>query len=194
MLGERLYPLIQSMQPDQARKITGMLLEMDNAHLLRLLGSHKALKAKVEEAVAALRAHRAREQQRAASLTAKGRLNSPLPKQQRAASVTAKGQLNSPLPKQKAASRAQEPLTAGMLATLHPLEQKQVSGVFETGRSTALRQRHPRHRHQLDRHHSIPGLLDAAAASASLLLLLLLLLPPPILSLLPLISLPSSSA
>merc|ERR1719318_2388334 len=31
MLGERLFPLIQRMYPDLAGKITGMLLEIDNA-------------------------------------------------------------------------------------------------------------------------------------------------------------------
>merc|ERR1719438_71456 len=33
MLGERLFPLIQRMYPDLAGKITGMLLEIDNAEL-----------------------------------------------------------------------------------------------------------------------------------------------------------------
>merc|ERR1711962_781797 len=33
MLGERLFPLIQRMFPDLAGKITGMLLEIDNAEL-----------------------------------------------------------------------------------------------------------------------------------------------------------------
>ena len=30
MLGERLFPLIQATHPDQAGKITGMLLEINN--------------------------------------------------------------------------------------------------------------------------------------------------------------------
>ncbi|WP_411017575.1 hypothetical protein, partial [Salmonella sp. s51090] len=34
MLGERLFPLIQNTIPDLAGKITGMLLEIDNAELL----------------------------------------------------------------------------------------------------------------------------------------------------------------
>jgi polyadenylate-binding protein len=36
MLGEAIYPKIQALQPDLAGKITGMLLEMDNAELLGL--------------------------------------------------------------------------------------------------------------------------------------------------------------
>jgi len=61
MLGERLFPLIQSMYPDLAGKITGMLLEIDNSELLHMLESRESLKAKVEEAVAVLQAHQAKE-------------------------------------------------------------------------------------------------------------------------------------
>lgn len=57
MLGERLYPLIYSMHPEWAGKITGMLLEIDNAELLHMLDSRESLKAKVEEAVNVLQAH-----------------------------------------------------------------------------------------------------------------------------------------
>ncbi|CAH1248141.1 polyadenylate-binding protein 1-like isoform X1 [Branchiostoma lanceolatum] len=62
MLGERLFPLIQNSHPDLAGKITGMLLEIDNAELLHMLESRESLKAKVEEAVAVLQAHQAKEQ------------------------------------------------------------------------------------------------------------------------------------
>lgn len=62
MLGERLFPLIQGMYPDLAGKITGMLLEIDNSELLHMLESRESLAAKVEEAVAVLQAHQAKEQ------------------------------------------------------------------------------------------------------------------------------------
>ncbi|CAF1463916.1 unnamed protein product [Adineta steineri] len=61
MLGERLFPLIQGMQPDLAGKITGMLLEIDNTELLHMLESRESLKAKVEEAIAVLQAHQAKQ-------------------------------------------------------------------------------------------------------------------------------------
>ena len=61
MLGERLFPLIQATHPDQAGKITGMLLEIDNAELLHMLESREALHAKTQEAVSVLRAHSAKE-------------------------------------------------------------------------------------------------------------------------------------
>lgn len=61
MLGERLFPLIQRMYPDLAGKITGMLLEIDNSELLHMLEHHESLKAKVEEAVAVLQAHQAKQ-------------------------------------------------------------------------------------------------------------------------------------
>lgn len=61
MLGERLFPLIANMHQDLAGKITGMLLEIDNAELLHMLESHESLKAKVDEAVVVLQAHQAKE-------------------------------------------------------------------------------------------------------------------------------------
>ncbi|KAJ5231731.1 Polyadenylate-binding protein cytoplasmic and nuclear [Penicillium citrinum] len=51
MLGEALYPKIQNQQPELAGKITGMLLEMDNAELLGLLDDEESLRAKVDEAL-----------------------------------------------------------------------------------------------------------------------------------------------
>ncbi|WP_285164328.1 hypothetical protein, partial [Mycobacterium tuberculosis] len=53
-LGERIYPLVHSLQPELAAKITGMLLEMDNSELLLLLESPESLAAKVDEAVRVL--------------------------------------------------------------------------------------------------------------------------------------------
>jgi polyadenylate-binding protein len=61
MLGERLFPVIASMHPDMAGKITGMLLEIDNSELLHMLEHNASLKAKVDEAVAVLQAHHAKE-------------------------------------------------------------------------------------------------------------------------------------
>ncbi|NXM24302.1 EPAB protein, partial [Oxyruncus cristatus] len=61
MIGERLYPLIRSMHPLLAGKITGMLLEMDNSELLLLMESPDSLQAKIEEAVTVLQAHQATE-------------------------------------------------------------------------------------------------------------------------------------
>ncbi|KAI8844749.1 hypothetical protein BC829DRAFT_419795 [Chytridium lagenaria] len=57
MLGEALFPLIQTHAKDMAGKVTGMLLEMDNGELLHLLESPDALHAKIEEAVAVLQEH-----------------------------------------------------------------------------------------------------------------------------------------
>lgn len=45
--GERLFPLIQSMHPSLAGKITGMLLEIDNSELLHMLESPESLRSKV---------------------------------------------------------------------------------------------------------------------------------------------------
>jgi len=62
MLGERLFPLIREIYPELAGKITGMLLEIDNSDLLHMLEDRNSLKAKVEEAVAVLQAHQAKQQ------------------------------------------------------------------------------------------------------------------------------------
>lgn len=54
ILGETIYPKIHAAQPELAGKITGMLLEMDNAELLVLLEDDAALNAKVNEAITVL--------------------------------------------------------------------------------------------------------------------------------------------
>ena len=59
MIGERLFQLVQDHQPDLAGEITGMLLEIDNTELLRMLESREILAAKVNEAVQVLQAHQA---------------------------------------------------------------------------------------------------------------------------------------
>ncbi|KAF2812347.1 polyadenylate binding protein [Mytilinidion resinicola] len=51
ILGEALYPKIFEQQPELAGKITGMLLEMDNAELINLTSDDEALRAKVQEAM-----------------------------------------------------------------------------------------------------------------------------------------------
>lgn len=61
LIGERLFPLVQTHQPHLAGKITGMLLEIDNTELLHMLESQELLSAKVEEAVQVLQAHQAKE-------------------------------------------------------------------------------------------------------------------------------------
>lgn len=55
MLGERLFPLIARIckEPDVG-KITGMMLEMDNADILGMLESEDQLQTKVNEAAAVL--------------------------------------------------------------------------------------------------------------------------------------------
>lgn len=58
-LGERLYAQIVHIDQHQAAKITGMLLEMDNAEILSVLDDHNLLRGKVEEAQQVLRQHEA---------------------------------------------------------------------------------------------------------------------------------------
>ncbi|KAI0726624.1 polyadenylate binding protein [Fomitopsis betulina] len=54
VLGEHIYINIVASQPELAGKITGMLLEMDNAELLHLLENADAMNLKVQEALAVL--------------------------------------------------------------------------------------------------------------------------------------------
>merc|ERR1712100_520202 len=56
ILGEALYPLVDAIDSANAAKVTGMLLEMDQAEVLHLIESADALKAKVQEALAVLAA------------------------------------------------------------------------------------------------------------------------------------------
>lgn len=53
-LGEKLYPLVQALEPEQAGKITGMLLDITTGEIFNLLGDEQALVAKVSEAIAVL--------------------------------------------------------------------------------------------------------------------------------------------
>ena len=53
--------MIQSIHPDEAVKITDMMLDIDNAELLHMLESREALAAKAHEVVSVLRAHSAKE-------------------------------------------------------------------------------------------------------------------------------------
>uniref|UniRef100_A0A8R1E002 Polyadenylate-binding protein n=1 Tax=Caenorhabditis japonica TaxID=281687 RepID=A0A8R1E002_CAEJA len=56
LLGERIYALIEKMFPNhkEAGKITGMMLEIDNAELIMLLQDNDLFRGKVEEAQAVL--------------------------------------------------------------------------------------------------------------------------------------------
>ncbi|KAJ9051779.1 Protein phosphatase PP2A regulatory subunit B [Entomophthora muscae] len=56
MLGEQLFPLIHAINEENAGKITGMLLEMDNDELLHLIENADALDQKVAEALSVLAA------------------------------------------------------------------------------------------------------------------------------------------
>ncbi|KAB1214740.1 Polyadenylate-binding protein 4 [Morella rubra] len=55
LLGENLYPLVDQLERENAAKVTGMLLEMDQTEVLHLLESPEALKVKVAEALEVLR-------------------------------------------------------------------------------------------------------------------------------------------
>lgn len=57
LFGERLFPLVAEKQPELAPKITGMLLEMEDAEILELLGNPEALDLKIKEALTVLDEH-----------------------------------------------------------------------------------------------------------------------------------------
>ena len=57
VLGEKLYIKIQEVNPHQAPKITGMLLEMDIPEILNVLEDRNMLVVKVQEAVNVLQRH-----------------------------------------------------------------------------------------------------------------------------------------
>jgi hypothetical protein len=63
LIGERLFPKIQVVEPRLAGKITGMLLEMDNTELLVLLSDQAALMSKINEALAVLKDHQQKQSQ-----------------------------------------------------------------------------------------------------------------------------------
>lgn len=62
VLGEHIYMRIAGSQPELAGKITGMLLEMDNAELLQLLESQDAMNNKVQEALVVLQEYTTKEE------------------------------------------------------------------------------------------------------------------------------------
>lgn len=51
MVGEKLYPTVVRLQPDHANKIVGVMLEVDNDVLLKLLESDEQMKHHVERAM-----------------------------------------------------------------------------------------------------------------------------------------------
>ncbi|TFY63280.1 hypothetical protein EVJ58_g3351 [Rhodofomes roseus] len=62
MLGEHIYMNIVASQPELAGKITGMLLEMDNAELIHLLENTDSMTFKVNEALAVLHEFQAKDE------------------------------------------------------------------------------------------------------------------------------------
>ena len=124
IIGERLYPLIQATHPDQAGKITGMLLEIDNAELLNMLESREALAAKTQEAVSLLRAHNSKERVDIKNGERKFGRNGWKVRPGCPVWVSME-----PQPLQKIIYiPGQEPLNTSLLARVSPEEQKQIIG------------------------------------------------------------------
>lgn len=59
ILGDNLYQIISGFYPQQAGKLTGMLLQMDNSDLLHLIEDSSALRAEVDKANEVLTQHQA---------------------------------------------------------------------------------------------------------------------------------------
>ncbi|KAI0322209.1 hypothetical protein OF83DRAFT_1167735 [Amylostereum chailletii] len=70
LLGEMIYVKIQPVQGELAGKITGMLLEMENAELIHLLESQDALNNKVNEALSVLQEFATKDEAAAAAAAA----------------------------------------------------------------------------------------------------------------------------
>ncbi|CAG9772956.1 unnamed protein product [Ceutorhynchus assimilis] len=58
ILGEQLFKIVEKLHPELAGKITGMLLEIDNSELVHMIKNQESLRARVEEAIAVLEAHK----------------------------------------------------------------------------------------------------------------------------------------
>jgi polyadenylate-binding protein len=58
MLGEALFPKIQKLYPEDASKLTGMLLEMDNAELVQMTEEEETLNDRVHTAYQVLQEHK----------------------------------------------------------------------------------------------------------------------------------------
>jgi len=71
MLGERIYPLVQEqIGGDQAGKVTGMLLEIENNELLMMIENKDMLKERIKEACDVLASHTDPVAQKEATLAA----------------------------------------------------------------------------------------------------------------------------
>ncbi|CAO3624780.1 unnamed protein product [Mucor hiemalis] len=57
MLGERIYSFLSDIYPQESGKLTGMLLELDKAHLVQLVNNPKELEEASKEAMVALQEH-----------------------------------------------------------------------------------------------------------------------------------------